>query len=141
MLKSIHAKTTRGQQLLQTLSGVKVDPGTFLYPYQIGLWSDAFNPHNFSVKLVHYCVVTIECREGDHSGRCSKPYWLGPAQNSTNEVEKFIVEELNMLGTDYINNGPFLVYHKLLNRIVQVVTCLFLSCVIDLDLPAIAEIF
>ena len=79
MPESIHAKTNRGQQLLQTMNDIKVAPGTFLYPIQIGLWSDAFNPHNFSVKSVHCCVVTIGGREGDHSGRCSKPYWLGPA--------------------------------------------------------------
>ena len=46
MPESIHAKTTRGQQLLQTMNEIKVAPGTFLYPIQIGLWSDAFNPHN-----------------------------------------------------------------------------------------------
>ena len=55
----------------------------------------------------------------------SKPYWLGPAQNSTNEVEKYLVNELNMLGRGYTNDGPFLVYHKLFNRVVQVVICPF----------------
>ena len=124
MPEFIHAKTTRGQQLLQTMNDIKVAPGTFLYPIQIGLWSDAFNPHNFNVKSVHCCIVTIGGR-GDHSGRCSKPYWLGPAQNSIDEVENHLVDELNMLGTGYTNDGPFLVYHKLLKRVVQVVICPF----------------
>ena len=93
------------------MNDIKVAPGTFWYPIQIGLWSNAFNPHSFSDKSVHCCVITIGGREGDYSGRCSKPYWLGPAQNSTNEVEKYLVKELNMLGTGYINDGPFLVYH------------------------------
>ena len=86
---------------------------------------------SYSVKSVHYCVVTIGGREGDRSGRCSKPYLLGPAQNSTDEVENYLVNKLNMLGTGYTADGPFLVYHKLLKRVVQVVTCPFLSCVID----------
>ena len=44
MPESIHAKTTRGQQLLQTMNDIKVAPGTFLFPIQIGLWSDALIP-------------------------------------------------------------------------------------------------
>ena len=35
MPESIHAKTTRGQQLLQTMNDIKVAPGIFLYPIQI----------------------------------------------------------------------------------------------------------
>ena len=45
----------------------------------------------FSIKSVHFLVVTMGGREGDHSGRCYKLYWLGPAQNSTDEVENYLV--------------------------------------------------
>ena len=94
---SIHAKAPRGQEFLNHIDDIIVSPNTVLYPIQIGLWLDAFVPHNFSDKFVHCCVVTIGAREGDHSGRFSFPYWLAPAKNSTDEVEKYLVNELNLL--------------------------------------------
>ena len=69
--------------------------------------------------------MTIGAREGDHSGRFSFPYWLGPAKISTDEVEQYLVNELNLLSKGRTKKGPFLVYHKQLDRVVQVKTCPF----------------
>ena len=53
---SIHAKTPRGQEFLNHVDDISVSPNTVFYPIQIGLWSDAFLPHNFIDKSVHCCV-------------------------------------------------------------------------------------
>ena len=121
---SVHASTERGKQLL-AIEKDHLSHSTLLYPVQIILWSDAFAPSLFNDKSVHCLLATIGAREGDHSGNSTFPIWIGEAKYSTSKVERLLVDELNLLNKAQTKEGPFIVYHHPLKRMVQVKTCVF----------------
>ena len=108
---SIHAKTPRGEELLNFEKEGTFGPPT--YPIKIILWSDGFKPILFNDNALHCLLATVGTVEGDHRGRSTFPIWLGPDKHSPEFAEQTVVEELNYLSDGLLPDGsPFMVYHR-----------------------------
>jgi hypothetical protein len=118
--KSPHGMTARGRELLFEFSSdddESLIPDNF-YPVEIMVWSDGFLAHQYSVKndaAAHVAYVTIGAPNGDHSGKNTVPVWLGSQKQSSLEAEAMLVKDINEL-----SSKVFPVYHRLLNKIVNV---------------------
>lgn len=90
---------------------------------EVILWADGFLAHQFSVlseASAHVCFITIGAPNGDQSGNHTFLVWLGPQKKSPENVEKFLVDEINQLSSSF-----FPVYHHKMKRIINVKLKLF----------------